>query len=55
MYDSIDREALWNVLKIYGLGGQLIEGINIFCREANACVKIYGQLSNSFANGVGVR
>ncbi len=22
-YDRVDREALWNVLKIYGLAGQL--------------------------------
>ncbi len=22
-YDRVDREALWSVLKIYGVGGQL--------------------------------
>ncbi len=26
-YDRVDREALWNVLKIYGEGGQLVKGI----------------------------
>ncbi len=25
-YDRVDREALWNVLKIYGVGGQLLKG-----------------------------
>ncbi len=27
VYDRVDREALWYVLKIYGVGGQLLEGI----------------------------
>ncbi len=26
-YDRVDREALWSVLKIYGVGGQLLKGI----------------------------
>ncbi len=29
-YDMVNREALWNVLKIYGVGGQLMEGIIAF-------------------------
>ncbi len=31
-YDRIDREALWSVLKIYGVGGQLLKGIQAFYR-----------------------
>ncbi len=54
-YDRVDREALWNVLKICGVGGQLMEGIKAFYREANACVKVDGELSNNFAVRVGVR
>ncbi len=42
-------------LKIYGVGEQLLEGIKAFCRGANACVKVDGQLSNSFGVRVGVR
>ncbi len=26
-YDRVDRNALWSVLKIYGVGGQLLKGI----------------------------
>ncbi len=37
------------------MGGQLIKGIKTFYREANACVKVDGELSDSFAVGVGVR
>ncbi len=53
--DRGERKALWKVLKIYGVGGQLMEGIKAFYREANACVKVAGELSGSFAIGVGVR
>ncbi len=37
-YDRADRGALWSVLKIYGVGGQLLKGIQAFYSEANACV-----------------
>ncbi len=26
-YDRVDRDALWSVLKIYGVGGQLLKAI----------------------------
>ncbi len=54
-YDRVDREALWNVLKIYGVGGHLMKRIKAFYGEAVACVKADGDLSNSLAIGVGVR
>ncbi len=41
-YDRDDREALWNVLRIYGVGGQLLKAIQAFYREANACVRVGG-------------
>ncbi len=41
-YDRVDRKALWNVLKIYGVGGQLMKGIKAFHREMNACAKVDG-------------
>ncbi len=54
-YDRVDREALWSVLRIYGVGGQLIKGIQAFYREANACVRVGGEFSESFAVEVSVR
>ncbi len=39
-YDRVDREALWNVVKIYGVGWQLMEGIKAFHREVSGCVKV---------------
>lgn len=36
-YDIANQEALWNILKIYAVGGQLLEGIEAFHRESSAC------------------
>ena len=54
-YDRVNREALWNVLNIYGVGGQLMEGIKSFYREESACVKVHGEHSDSFAGTVRVK
>ncbi len=32
-YNRVDRQALWSVLKVYGVGGQLLKGIQAFYRE----------------------
>ncbi len=55
VYDRVDREALWSVLKICGVGGQLLKGIQAFYREANAFERVGGNFSESFAVEVGVR
>ncbi len=49
-YDRVDseREALWCVLKIYGVGGQLLKGVQAFYREANTCVRMGQKFSESF-------
>ncbi len=54
-HNRVNREALWNVLKIYGVGGQLMEGIKAFCSKANACVKVDTEFGDSFAIGVGAK
>ncbi len=47
-YDRVDKQALRNVLKVYGVGGQLLEGVKAFYREPSTCVKVDGELSDSF-------
>ncbi len=49
-YKRVDREALWNILKMYGVGGQVMEGIIAFYRETNAYVMMDGELSDNFIN-----
>ena len=43
------------MLEIYGVGGQLLEGIKAFYREASVCVGVNGELSESSPIGLGVR
>ncbi len=54
VYDRDDRKALQHALKICGVGGQLMEGMKAFYREANVCVKVDGDLDD-FEIRVGVR
>ncbi len=39
------------MLYIYGVGGQLLKGIQSFYREANACVRVGGELSEFCSGG----
>ena len=47
------EKVLWNALKIYGMGGQLMEVIKASYREGSAGVKVDGELSDRFTVGVG--
>ena len=26
-YDNVDRDGMWNVLRLYGIGGRLLRGV----------------------------
>ena len=52
---AVDREDLWNFLEIYCVGEELLGGIKAFYRETNACVRVEGELSESFPTGMGVK
>ncbi len=54
-YNRVDREAVWSVLKNYGVDGQLLKEIQAFYWEANACVRVGGKFSESIAVEVRVR
>ena len=54
-YNRFDREALWNVLKIFGVEGQLLAGVKAFYRKASAYMRVDGELSKTFPIGVGLR
>ena len=42
-YDTGERRALWDVPKIYGVGGKLLDGIMTFYRDVSACVRVGGE------------
>ena len=33
-YDRVDREAMWQVMRIYGIGGRVLRGIMSFYTPA---------------------
>ncbi len=47
-YDRVDWEALWDVLRIYGVGGRLLDGVKSLYRDASACVKVKGEMGECF-------
>ncbi len=36
-FDMVDREPLWSMLKIYGVGGKLLKGFQAFYRGKCMC------------------
>ncbi len=53
-YVRVEWIALWDVLKIYGVGGKLSDAIKSFYEDASACVKISGETSEDFEIKVGL-
>ncbi len=44
VYDRVDRKGLWDTLRVYGVGGQLLEGIRSFYEDASASLRVNGEL-----------
>ena len=40
VYDRVNREALWQVLRMYDVGIKLLSGIKIMYIDSLACVKV---------------
>src|SRR5678815_3019926 len=53
-YDRVNREALWQVLVMYGVGGRLLNGIKSMYDDSEACVRINGVKSDWFNINSGV-
>ncbi len=51
--DRVECIALWDVLKIYGVGGKLPSTIKSFYEDVSACVNITGETSEHFEIQVG--
>ena len=41
-YEKVNREALWQVLRMYDLGSKLLNGIKSMYVDSSACVGIKG-------------
>ena len=47
-YDRINREALWQVLRMYDVGSKLLNGIKSMYVNSLACLKVKGGESECF-------
>ena len=47
-YDRVNREALWQVLRMYDVGGKLLSGIKSMNVGSLACVRVKGGESEWF-------
>ena len=55
VYDRVDREAMWDVLQLYGVGGKLLRAVKSFYIGSKACVRVGSELSEWFPVKVGLR
>ena len=54
-YDRVDRDAMWNVLRLYGIGGRLLQGVKSLYVGSKACVRVGLKVSDWFPVRVGLR
>ena len=53
-YGRVDRDAMWNVLRLYGIGGRLLRGVKILYVGSKACVRVGNEVSEWFPVRVGL-
>ena len=54
-YDRVDREAMWRVLCMYGINGQLLKAVQSLYEKSEACVRVCREEGEWFEVGVGLR
>ena len=37
-YDTIDRHGMWQMLRVYGVGGKLLKAVHSFYVDSRACL-----------------
>ena len=55
VYDRVSREAFWQVLRTFDVGGKLFNGIKSMYINSLACVRVKGGDSDYFRINSGVR
>ena len=54
-YDRVNRKTLWQVLRMYDVGGKLLSGIKNMHVDSSACVRVKGGESEQFRIESGMR
>ena len=53
--DRVDRDALWQVSRLYGVSGKLLKPVQSSYVDSKACIRIGKEISGCFSVNVGVR
>ena len=54
-YDGVNSDAMWNVLRLCGIGGRLLRGVKSLYVGSKACVRVGNEVSEWFPVRVGLR
>ena len=54
-YDAIDRHGMWQMIRVYGVGGKLLKAMKSFYVDSRACVRVGNDVSEWFPVNVGLR
>ena len=54
-YDTIDRLGIWQMLRVFGVGGKLLKPVQSFHVDSRACVRVGNDVSVWFPVNVGLR
>ena len=54
-YDRVDRDAVWNVLRLYGISGRLLQGVKSLYVGSKACLRVGNEVSGWLPMRVGLR
>ena len=47
-YDTIDWHCMWQMLRVYGVGGKLLKALQSFYVDSKACVRVGMDVSEWF-------
>ena len=54
-HDMIDRHGMWQMLRVYGVGGKLLKEVKSFNIDSWACVRVGNDVIEWFLVNVGLR
>ena len=47
-YDTIDRHGMWQMLRVYGVGGKLLKAVQSFYVDSRTCVRVENDVREWF-------
>ena len=47
-YDTVDRHGMWQMLRVYRVGGKLLKAVQSFYLDSRACIRVGNDESERF-------